>query len=979
MPRNQTTLTDLAKLGFSELGETSERLAALDAPHIVPHFASAADPDQALRLLMLLRESAPSEVSALLGDDGAAARLVQVLGASAGLGEFFARHPAELAVLAAPLAAPTSAAEYESDLLLSVAGLTGEAAWVALRVRYRRHLAQLTAWDLAHPDPLAAVSDVAAALADLAGAALEASLSVARREVKFPAAEVDATHLAIIGMGKAGARELNYVSDVDVIFVGSGSGELSDDRAVEIATRLAMQTMRGIHDLSTEPGLWEVDANLRPEGKDGALVRTLESHLAYYDRWAKSWEFQALLKARPLAGDRELGQLYVDSVAPKVWSSASRENFVDSVQRMRERVTENIPSNELDIQLKLGPGGLRDVEFTIQLLQLVHGQTDALVRQVATLPALVALADQGYIGRVESAEFSREYRFLRLLEHRLQLTRLRRTHLMPTDPDAVRVLARATGLATTAVELIELWQRTKHAVRTLHERLFYRPLLSAVAALPEDGLTLSSEQAEARLAAIGFHDPRGALGHIASLTGGVSRRATIQRNLLPVMLEWFAEGADPDHGLLAFRRLSEDLGEAYWFLRMLRDSSAAAQRLTHVLAGSRFVADLFERIPEAAAWLENEEELRPRSLALLLDEAAATVARHEGEADAAAQALRTARRREVLRLAIAAILGMITIEELGVALSDINTAVLTGALALAHRYGDGIEFGIVAMGRYGGAELGFGSDADVMYVYRAAGASDEEAQQRAEQIVRALSRFTEDLRIPLDLDIGLRPEGKNGAIVRSLESYRAYYARWSLTWEAQALLRARGVVGDAGVLAAFEELANEVRFPIAISEQDVREVKRIKARVEAERLPQAADPARHLKLGRGSLSDVEWFVQLLQLQHGARVKGLRTTSTLRALAAAESEGLVSAADGRKLRDAWMLASRARSAMTLWTSKTSDVLPKDRRQLEGVSRLLEYPPGSATTFEEDYLRATRLARQVFEKRFYGGTKRPASTG
>jgi glutamate-ammonia-ligase adenylyltransferase len=275
---------------------------------------------------------------------------------------------------------------------------------------------------------------------------------------------------------------------------------------------------------------------------------------------------------------------------------------------------------------------------------------------------------------------------------------------------------------------------------------------------------------------------------------------------------------------------------------MLRDSSAAAQRLTQVLSGSRFVGVLFEKIPEAAAWLENEEELRPRPIEVLLDEFRAIAARHEDD-EAAALSMRTARRREILRIALAAILDQITIEDLGQALSDVNTVMLTGVLSLAHRYGDGIEFGIIAMGRYGGAELGFGSDADIMYVYRPAGASDQEAQQRAEQIIHAINRFTEDLRLPFDLDIGLRPEGKNGAMVRSLESYRAYYARWSLTWEAQALLRARGVVGDSDLLAAFEELANEVRFPTAISEQDVREVKRIKARVEAERLPQAADPA----------------------------------------------------------------------------------------------------------------------------------------
>jgi glutamate-ammonia-ligase adenylyltransferase len=964
MTRTTTTLTELARLGFADLDAANDALSSMPAD-VVPSFAVAADPDQALRCLAALRSSAPKPVDALLRDPASTERLIRVLGASAGLASFLERHPDRVAVLADPLTAPLDAAGVGPVLLASVDGVTGEAAWNALRTAYRSELVRLAAWDLEQPDGAAIVDRVAAGLADLAGAALDASLALARRSTRFPADEAAVAPLAIIGMGKSGARELNYLSDVDVIFVTEGG-----DREVEIATALARETMRGIAELAVEPPLWEVDANLRPEGKDGALVRTLESHVAYYERWARSWEFQALLKARPLAGDLDLGERYVDGVAPMVWSSAARENFVESVQGMRERVTANIPPDEVDIQLKLGPGGLRDVEFTIQLLQLVHGQSDPEVRQRSTLEALLALADRGYIGRVEAAGFARDYRFLRLLEHRIQLSRMRRTHLMPREEGQLRVLARASGVATTAAGVLEAWQKVKHEVRTLHERLFYRPLLSAVAALPDDGYTLTSEQAEARLAAIGFRDPRGALHHIAALTSGVSRRAQIQRNLLPVMLQWFAEGADPDGGLLAFRRLSDDLGEAYWFLRLLRDSSGAGHRLTQVLSGSKFVGVLLERIPEGVVWLENDGELAPRPATLLMEETAATVARHWDDVDAAAVALRTARRREVLRLALGAIVGVLTIEELGRGLSDVNTALLTGVLALVHRYRDGIEFGIIAMGRYGGAELGFGSDADVMFVYRSAGLDDEEAQRRAEHLVHEVQRLTEDLRLPLDLDLGLRPEGKNGAIARSLDSYRVYYARWSLTWEAQALLRARGAVGDAALLADFESLADDTRYPESISVADVREVRRIKARVEAERLPQGADPARHLKLGRGSLSDVEWFVQLLQLQHGASVDGLRTTSTLDALAAAVAAGLVPAADAAKLRAAWIIASRARSAMTLWSAKTTDVLPTDRQQLEGIARLMEYPPGSATRLEEDYLRTTRLARQVFERRFYG---------
>ena len=329
----------------------------------------------------------------------------------------------------------------------------------------------------------------------------------------FPREQVARTKLAIIGMGKTGARELNYVSDVDVIFVAGGDDDaleqFGESRIVDIATRLAVQTMRGISGVEIEPPLWEVDANLRPEGKQGALVRTLDSHLAYYDRWAKSWEFQALLKARPIAGDDALGRAYTAAVQPKIWTSAARENFVDSVQRMRERVTEHIPAADVPYQLKLGPGGIRDIEFTVQLLQLVHGLSDDRIRQRGTLEALDALVTEGYIGRAEASAFSRDYRVLRLLEHRVQLRHLRRTHLMPERPEERRVLARATGLADTGVGIWELWESVKREVRDIHVRLFYRPLLSAVAALPADERVLSTAQAHDRLAAIGFSDPAG--------------------------------------------------------------------------------------------------------------------------------------------------------------------------------------------------------------------------------------------------------------------------------------------------------------------------------------------------------------------------------------------------------------------------------------------------------------------------------------
>ncbi|MDX2024916.1 MAG: bifunctional glutamine-synthetase adenylyltransferase/deadenyltransferase, partial [Microcella sp.] len=467
MSRQPSTLTELARLGFAELGAARDALG--DWAEHLEAFGAAADPDRALRLLVRLQEQHPDALRPVLADPAWAARLIVVLGASEGLGDFLRRRPAELAALREPLRSLPSAEQLRRYLAAAVEGSAAaqvEQARTALRVRYRRWLLRIAAWDLEHADAVEALPHVAAALADLAGAALDASLTLARAVSTFSADEVARTRLSIIGMGKAGARELNYISDVDVIYVAEGADELDNARAVEIATRLAAETARGIQEPGIEPPLWEVDANLRPEGKDGALVRTIDSHRAYYERWAKSWEFQALLKSRPLAGDAQLGERYCDTVHPFVWASSQREGFVDSVQRMRERVTEHIPADEVDVQLKLGPGGLRDVEFTIQLLQLVHGHSDDRVRQRDTLGALAALAQHGYIGREEAASFSHDYRLLRVIEHRVQLDRMTRTHLMPRDADRLRVLARATGLATTADDLTERWQQTKIAVRS---------------------------------------------------------------------------------------------------------------------------------------------------------------------------------------------------------------------------------------------------------------------------------------------------------------------------------------------------------------------------------------------------------------------------------------------------------------------------------------------------------------------------------
>ncbi|MFC7765249.1 bifunctional [glutamine synthetase] adenylyltransferase/[glutamine synthetase]-adenylyl-L-tyrosine phosphorylase [Leucobacter soli] len=619
-----------------------------------------------------------------------------------------------------------------------VAGTVGDPGWNALRVRYRELLAELMLHDLEAGGP-ESFDTVSAALSDLASGALEAALALARGALvagtsgaPVPVEHVAATRLSVIAMGKCGARELNVVSDVDVIFVAEPADDSLDaDTALRVATRLAAELMRAIHDPALEPPLWQVDPNLRPEGRQGPLVRTLGSMLSYYERWAKTWEFQALLKARPVAGDLELGGAFVEATRPLVWASSGREDFVGSVQRMRERVTEHISEDQREIELKLGPGGLRDIEFSVQLLQLVHGQYDDRLHLRGTLESLAALVEGGYVARGDGDRLAADYRWLRTLEHRLQLRELRRTALMPLEDEPLRVLARASGLAATGSGLVEAWRGVKREVRELHLKVFYAPLLSAVAALPGEELILGSDQARARLHSIGFRDPEGAIRHLAALTKGTSRNARIQRNLLPVLLQWLAEGTDPDYGLLAFRRVSEANRSTPWYLRLLRDGSEAAERLTHVLSNSRFAAELLESVPEAVAWLERDELLRPVPLEALLDEMRSLASRRE-HIEAAAEALRTVHRREVLRLALGRLVGVNDDAGVAAGLDAAHTALLDGLLlairdAASHASPAAdaataaeppVELALIGMGRYGGRELGFASDVDLLAVYR---------------------------------------------------------------------------------------------------------------------------------------------------------------------------------------------------------------------------------------------------------------------
>lgn len=1069
MAREYSETVALLTSGVEDVGRAKTLLTAImqaapqiEIPRLIENLGQTADPDLVLLSLnRIFSEDArhPSGITETLSARQIGNRTLRLLGASEFFASYLVTHPAALE----PLEQQPEPETYSTQLLNAVGaknlGSDENPCWVAdpqahdleLRRVYYALLAQLAAEDLAHAGTAGAKAEFHATsrrISDLVDAALEAGLALARRD-HDPEGQIAFT---VVAMGKTGARELNYISDVDVIYVGQArdGADLDSAEANRRATTMAQALGSYCSATGPEPALWVLDTALRPEGKDGALVRTLESHLDYYQRWAKTWEFQALLKARPAAGDRELGARYLSTIRPFVWSAVEREGFVEDTRAMRRRVEKLLDPKKAGREIKLGAGGLRDVEFTVQLLQLVHGRVDESLRVRATLDALQALIAGGYIGREQGEEMADYYRFLRVIEHRTQLDRMRRTHLFPQDAQLRRV-ARSIDVTrfSEGTKLTQAWQEVRQKVRGLHEEIYYRPLLPAVAKLSAGVAALDSAAAQSRLQAIGYRDSKRALEHIEALTTGVSRRAAIQRQLLPVLLDWLADGVDPDGGLLAFRQVSDALGDTHWYLGLLRDSGTAARSLTRLLSSSPLVAGLLPANPDAIKWLDDESQLRGRTREELEREILASFQR-QPNLDKQAARLRAVRGRELLRAAMVDVLQGIDPLRTAQRLTDVGEAVLAGALDLALRklnvqqsptvpghkgggeppsaqvapatlatpstralasggyYADHL---VVGMGRFGGGESGYASDADVVFYYRpwrepgnpaagylptapvaespAAGtetdpaASEIRKQAAAEagSLVNAVSAILNGAQAGAwRVDTDLRPEGRSGPVSKDLGLLEDYFARWASAWERQALLRARPVVGSPALRTDFAAIVDPVRFDTPPEAKELKEIRRLKARMEAERIGggqvsgagKTAAAVRHVKLGPGGLSDVEWSVQLLQMCHASDVPGLRCVSTGDALRAAVSAGLIPALDAETLRTAWMMAMSIRAANVLGSGRTTgkklDVLPIDRL-LVTTAALLGYAEGAHQDLTDDWMRTARLARGVVEQIFY----------
>lgn len=794
-----------------------------------------------------------------------------------------------------------------------------------------------------------ALEEVGAGLARLADAVLDAACRIAGAE-----------DLAVVGMGKHGAEELNYASDVDVLLVV----ETASDGAESAARRTLAVARRA----------FRIDAGLRPEGRAGPLVRSLESYEAYWRRWARPWEFQALLKARAAAGSAQLGAQFVAAAAEAVWGRTFDADDLAELRRMKARAEALVHRRGLDArELKLGPGGIRDVEFAVQILQLVHGQRDPALRVRATLPALAELTRAGYVAREDGTALALAYRFLRVVEHRVQLLEETQVHALPASRQALEELAVGLGFGESGGEALARFERAlsshRSAARRAHERLFFRPLLEAYGSEAARQLQAVTEAAPApdvfaaRLEAFGFRHAARTREALGELTRGMTRSSRLMQQLLPVLLGWLSETPDPDLGLLALRNLAGTPHRRDALVATFRDSPVAARRLCLLLGTSRRLGEIVARRLDLLAALADDDSLAARP-AHEMREAAAVAA--DQPPARRGRALRTFVDFELGRVAARDLLGLADAEAVGRELAVLGEAILSAACYAAR---PPVPLVVVAMGRLGGEELAYGSDLDVQFVHGGFSAADQQAaEQAALEILRLCNGPTPAERV-WTVDADLRPEGRAGPLVRSLDACARYYERWAEPWERQALLRARPIAGDPEIASRFADLARAATTGRSVGEEEVRELRRMKARVERERIPPGEDPQFHLKLGRGSLGDVEWTLQLLQLRH--RVPAAGTRDALLALLAA---GAVSRADAAALADAYRFLSATRNRWHLvggffGTDERragSDSLPPHSASLARLARSLDTTPAE---LRETYRRYTRRARRVVERLFY----------
>lgn len=914
----------LAALGFDDPVQACRILQGM-AGHDVPDaafeafltvvlraLAGSADPDRAVANLGRWAEAVGSRASAyglLASYPAAAEMLVTIFAASQFFADLLMSNPEYLEILTNPSIRDRGrdAEALWADLSRRVGiAKTAHAKRDALRRFKPPEILRIGVRDLLG---FAEMPETARAISDFADTCIRMAVQISAEERGLAAPA-----FAVIAMGKLGGQELNYASDIDLIFVHGDA--MPAGEAVKLG-----EAVRDSLAKATDAGfVFRVDLRLRPEGRFGPVSRSLESCRAYYESWAEPWERQALMKARFVAGDPLVGAAFEEMAEAFVYRARVEESFVESIRHNKRRMEQKIRwAGEAEVNVKEGFGGIRDIEFTVQLMQLVAGGSQPKLRGGNTLDALDALAEAGLLTGEERGLLRESYIFLRVVEHRLQLRDELPVRDIPRDIGELRRFGRRLGYADDAAFIAD-YQRHTARVHTLFERLFYgtETAGSEPQATPLTEWALAPDDPAAQdalrdaLAAAGFQNVSAALESLkrsisGSQYGGITPEARASfAALVPALLDGARQTADPDAALRGQDALADAVPSRAALYQTLAESGALLPRLCRLAADSSYLWQMLLGHLELLDLLADDEAMdTPPSFrpATSLAEVAAQARRARLKTGA----------RDLWKLAeTASVLAEVT---------EAAQRTVENVLQIA-RLELGMEgrFAIIGLGKLGGAEMGYGSDLDVLYVAEAGELTG--AARLAERTQRLLKDELARFGFRYEMDARLRPEGRKGQLVLDLDSYRAYYAQSAATWERQALLKARFIAGDISLGKEFMSLAESVLYGMPLTDTQAEEIRAMKRRIEAERLK---DP-RDLKIGPGGLADIEWIVQLLQLRHGQRRQRVRTPGTLDALRRLRDEALITQADWETLSETYLRLSQLRNRLYLKAGVSSDIPP-----------------------------------------------------
>ncbi|MGH7322462.1 MAG: bifunctional [glutamate--ammonia ligase]-adenylyl-L-tyrosine phosphorylase/[glutamate--ammonia-ligase] adenylyltransferase [Candidatus Rokuibacteriota bacterium] len=980
-----TCLGALAGLGFADaagalqnfrrLAQTPRQreLLATLTPRLLRHLAASADPDMALNNVERFAAASMERLVLyqLLRDHPEALTVLVALAATSQfLADTLVRSPQILAWLLDPEVMRPRPRERMCEEIQTACRpfQTDDARANALRRVKRRELCRIALRDILGDADLVTTTQELSNLADAclaqAWAMVEPGLiaryGAARHAHRIP------TAFAIIALGKLGGEELNYSSDVDLCFVYEAEGETGGPEVVPnrvFFARAAERLIALLTGMTEEGAVYRVDLRLRPEGAGGPPALPLDAYRQYHDSRGALWERQALIKARVAAGDEGLGRAFLDLARAIAYRSGPEREAVGEIRAMKTRIDRLLRARgRHERHVKLGVGGIRDIEFHIQALQLLFGAEDPWLRERNSLRALHRLAERGYLGWEEAGALARAYTFLRTVEHRLQILHALQTHTLPSDAGALAKLARRLGYAGDAdavrTRFLRDYDATRHQVRALFDAFFdARVHLSGPGSPPW--------RAEA-VAAVGFADPERARQNLRLLWDGPplvpapeAVRAVLT-TLLPAVLTALRTVPDPDTALDALERYVTAAGPRTAYLgRLAQVPSLLSRVLTLFARSDRFAQSLITR-PELLDELADPKSLTRRSPASRLR---VTFEAFDAPGFDGADRLRLFKQAEELRIGWQDLVGDLPASRVGWALTELAEACVTIAWEWAEaetvrRFGrpyvDGapVRALIVGMGKLGGRELDYGSDLDLVVVFDEDGETVgptrvpasvyfDQLVDRLHALLGAITRTGQAFRV----DLRLRPGGKGVSLAHPMALLEAYIEREAALWERQALVKAQPACGDLGLARRFAAFRRARVFGPGLSERERADIQRVRTRMVVE-LGREGPGRIHLKFGAGGLVDIEFLAQILQLIYGGRQPGLCTPSTRGALRRLETLGLLPPHVAPALLAAYDFQKGLLRSLRLAQARPADCLPVAGHLLARLAREAGLPNSRA---------------------------------